>query len=95
MLFRDARPATGEFLKGFSEFFLHTLYPASSGSLTVDFDDCPPDADGSETVLLLLACGINDEYAHAFLRSARGHLQDTLPLYFKRPAPASLRTVAA
>lgn len=83
------QPETLEFLTGISQFFLHTLYPATSGSLPVNFDDCPPEANASECILLLLACGIDDDYGRTYLVHAHGPMADPLPLYVKRPPAAS------
>jgi hypothetical protein len=82
-IFREKRAGTEDRLKGLSEFFLHTTYPASSGNLTVNFDDCHDDDDETEIVLLLRACGIEDEYAHAYLNSSSGKMKDQFFFYFK------------
>jgi hypothetical protein len=85
----EKKAATLEFLTGLPEFFLHTLYPATSGSLPVNFDDCPEDANASECILLLLACGIDDDYGRTYLAHAHGLTADPLPLYVKQPPAIS------
>ena len=87
--YSERKPETLEFLTGIPQFFLHTLYPATSGSMPVNFDDCPREANASECILLLLACGIDDNFGRAYLAHAHGPMADPLPLYVKRPPAAS------
>ncbi len=86
--FPRREPATAQFLRGIPEFFLHTLYPVTDSSLTVDFDDCPGDANSSDAVLLLMACGVDDAYGRAYLHYVHGRAQDPLPRYLGAPRTA-------
>lgn len=54
-------------LDGVARFFLHTLYPTSTGHLCVNFNDSPLSADVTETVLLLIACGLGTPEASRYL----------------------------
>ncbi len=72
---------TQRFLPGFPEFFLHTLYPTPTGSLPVNFDDTRENASGADCILLLRACGVEDEYSRRYLLHARNEGEDPLPLY--------------
>lgn len=85
----ERKPETLEFLTGIPQFFLHTLYPATSGSLPVNFDDCAPEANASDCILLLFACGIDDDYGRTYLAHANGPMADPLPLYVKPPSATS------
>jgi hypothetical protein len=69
------------FLSGLPEFFLHTLYPTSTGSIPVNFDDTRENSTAADCILLLHACGITSEYSHQYLRHAQGEMEDPLPLY--------------
>jgi hypothetical protein len=93
-IFPGKQAGTEGHLKGVSEFFLHTTYPASSGSIPVNFDDCRFDDDQTETVLLLQACGIENEYSRAYLQHSVGRMDDQFSFYFpvleKRPLKAPL-----
>jgi hypothetical protein len=68
-------------LTGLPEFFLHTLYPTPTGSLPVNFDDTRENSTAADCVLLLRACGIDNEYGRKYLLHAQGVMEDPLPLY--------------
>lgn len=82
-IFPEKLSGTEERLKGLSEFFLYTTYPTSNGNRVINFDDCHDDDDETEIILLLQACGIDDEYAHAYLNFSGGKMKDQLSFYFK------------
>lgn len=65
-------------LNQIATYFLQTLYPTSSGFLTVNFDDAPPSVDVTETLLLLAACGIASPGAARYLAHVHTHPQGTL-----------------
>lgn len=83
--FSQRQPATVEYLRGIPEFFLHTLYPTKDGSLPINFDDCHIDANTSDAVLLLIACGVDDAYGRTYLQYAHGRIEDHLALYLQAP----------
>jgi len=61
-----------------ARFFLDTLYPTSRGSLTVDFNDCTLGVDATETMLLLIACGLGSPESDRYLELVHTHPQGTL-----------------
>lgn len=77
------------FVKGIAEFCLHTQYPASARNLVVNFEDCTETVDVTEMGLLLLACGVEDDYAYAFVENAHGPLGDTFPFYRPKQRPTA------
>jgi hypothetical protein len=79
--------ATQKYLTGLPEFFLHTLYPTSSGSLPVNFDDTRENSSAADNILLLRACGIDNEYGRKYLLHASGLVEDPLPLYVASVPP--------
>jgi len=80
-LFPQRKPCTRQFLIGMPEFWLHSLYPASSGSLPVNFDDCTSASTAADSVLLLRACGIDNAYSRVYLQHANGTMEDPLSAY--------------
>ncbi len=54
-------------------FFLQTLYPTSTGFLSVNFEDSSLHGDSTATILLLVACGLGTPDAARYL--ARVHTQ--------------------
>lgn len=73
-------------------FHLHTLYPTSTGFYTVNFGDSSLEVDSTETILLLIACGLGTPDASRYLKRVRTHPQGTLlsllRQYRKPAAPA-------
>jgi hypothetical protein len=84
--FPDRKAPRIEPLNHITTYFLQTLYPTSSGFLTVDFDDSPPSVDVTETLLLLAACGYASPDAARYLAHVHTHPQGTL-LSLLRQAP--------
>jgi hypothetical protein len=76
--FPDRKAPRIEPLSHIATYFLQTLYPTSSGFLTVNFDDAPPSVDLTETLLLLAACGFASPDAARYLAQVRTHPQGTL-----------------
>jgi oligo-alginate lyase len=88
--FPQRKAATMQFLTGLPEFMLHTLYPASTGNLQVNFEDCHIASTAADCILLLKACGVENEYGRAYLHYAHGPMQDPLPVYVpSSPSPAN------
>lgn len=65
-------------LAGLASFYLHTLYPASEGFYSVNFNDAVIQADCTETILLLAACGLGTPDAARYLRHLQTHPEGTL-----------------
>jgi len=63
----DRKAARMEPLEQLARYFLHTLYPTSSGFYTVNFNDSSLEGDSTETVLLLIACGLGTPEAGRYL----------------------------
>jgi oligo-alginate lyase len=76
--FPDRKAPSIESLNQIATYFLQTLYPTSSGFLTVNFDDAPPSVDVTETLLLLAACGFTNPDAARYLAHVHTHPQGTL-----------------
>ncbi|MGH8024500.1 MAG: heparinase II/III domain-containing protein, partial [Limisphaerales bacterium] len=75
-------------------FFLHTLYPTSRGFLSVNFNDSSLEIDSSETMLLLIACGLGSPQAGRYLDLVHTHPQGALfSLLRQFPKPPSLQDV--
>jgi oligo-alginate lyase len=72
-------------------FFLHTLYPTSTGFMTVNFDDAPPAVDVTETLLLLAACGLATPDASRYLSHVHTNPQGTLLTLLKPQTPPATR----
>ncbi|MGH7978248.1 MAG: heparinase II/III domain-containing protein [Limisphaerales bacterium] len=74
-----------------ARFFLQTLYPTSSGSLAVNFNDSSLELDSTETMLLLIACGLGSPEASRYLELVHSHPSGPLVSLLKRcPAPRAL-----
>jgi oligo-alginate lyase len=74
-----------------ANFFLQTLYPTSSGSLAVNFNDSSLEVDATETILLLIACGIGSPEAGRYLKQVHSHPSGTLVSLLKQwPVPIAL-----
>ena len=87
--FPHRKPARIARLEHLAEFFLQTLYPTSSGFLTINFGDSGLRADSSGSVLLLIACGLGTPAASRYLQLVSGTEPDTLSSLLRQfPAPA-------
>jgi hypothetical protein len=74
-----------------ARFFLHTLYPTSTGFYVVNFNDSSLGADATPTILLLIACGLGTPEASRFLEIVDTQPQSalfSLLRRYPRPAPA-------
>jgi hypothetical protein len=76
-------------LDGVATFFLHTLYPTSTGHMTVNFNDSSLNVDVSETVLLLASCGLGTPQASQYLKDVHTHPQYTLRTLLQLHAPGA------
>lgn len=76
--FPDRQAPRFEPLENIAAYFLQTLYPASSGPLTVDFEDAPLSVDVTETLLLLTACGFSSPDSARYLKLVRSAPKGTL-----------------
>jgi len=83
------KPAPVEPLDHLGRFFLHTLYPTSDGSYSVNFNDSSIETGSSETILLLMACGFGTPEASRYLELAHSQLQSTL-ISLLQPYPRPL-----
>lgn len=72
------KPAHQEPLDHVARFFLQTLYPASTGSYAVNFNDSSLNLDSTEIILLLIACGLGTPEATRYLELAHTHQQGAL-----------------
>jgi oligo-alginate lyase len=63
----DRKAARIEPLEHLAHYFLHTLYPTSSGAYTVNFNDSSLEGDSTTAVLLLIACGLGTPDASRYL----------------------------
>ncbi len=75
-----------------AHFFLHTLYPTSTGSYAVNFNDSSLKGDVTETILLLIACGLGTPEASRYLELVHTHPHRTLFSLLRqhpRPEPVS------
>lgn len=71
-----------------ASYFLQTLYPTSAGSYSVNFDDSPIAVDATETMLLLIACGLGTPDCSRYLEHVHTRPQGTLiSLLRQRPKP--------
>jgi hypothetical protein len=77
-----------------ASYFLHTLYPTSTGSLAVNFNDSLLKADSTPTILLLIACGLGTPEASRYLELVHTHLSGALlSLLRQYPKPPALTVV--
>lgn len=82
-----------EALENIGTYFLQTLYPTSSGFFTVNFEDAPPAADVTETLLLLAACGYASSDAGHYLDLVRSAPKGTLLTILRQfPRPSAQST---
>jgi hypothetical protein len=92
--FPDRKWPRIEPLENLASFFLQTLYPTSSGFLTVNFEDSSLETDSSATLLLLIACGLGTPEAARYLDLVRSSTNDTLlTLAGQHPRPTATKSV--
>jgi oligo-alginate lyase len=88
--FPERQAAHLEPLEGLAEFYLQTLYPASAGFYSVNFEDASLHGDVTETILLLAACGLGTPDGARYLRHVQTHPKGTLlDLLRQHPLPAA------
>jgi hypothetical protein len=86
--FPGRKPSHIEPLNHVARFFLHTLYPTSTGSYAVNFNDTLLKADATPTILLLIACGLGTPEASRYLELVHTHPQSAwFPLLRQYPQP--------
>jgi hypothetical protein len=91
-VFPDRKWPRIEPLEHISSYFLQTLYPTSSGFLTVNLEDSGLEADSSATLLLLIACGVATSEATRYLALVNSRTPDTLlTLVQQHPRPADVK----
>ncbi len=76
--FPGRQAAQLEPLNGVASFFLQTMYPAAAGFYSVNFDDAPLHLDATETILLLVACGLGTPDGARYLKLVQTHPQGPL-----------------
>jgi len=75
------RPAPSiSLLETAGDFFVHTCYPTSNGTLAVNFGDSSLNADGSRTLRLLEACGYVSQARRWYLNRMDRGLRDPIAL---------------
>ena len=74
----DRRPAHQEPLDHLANFFLHTLYPTSTGPYVANFNDTTLECDVTHTILLLIACGLGTPEAGRYLELVHTHPESAL-----------------
>ena len=85
------KPAYSEPLAHLASYFLHTLYPTSSGSYALNFNDSSMENDSTSLILLLIACGLGTPEASRYLELVHTHHQGAmLSLLRQYPAPPPL-----
>jgi hypothetical protein len=90
----DREPARMEPLEHLARYFLHTLYPTSSGFYSVNFNDSSLEGDASTTVLLLIACGLGTPEASRYLEIVKSRMQRAmLSLLQQYPRPSAAADV--
>jgi oligo-alginate lyase len=94
--FPDQKWPRLEPLEHVASYLLETLYPTSSGFLTVNFEDGAIGADSTATMLLLIACGIATPETARYLELVRNQPQDKsndtlLNLLRQYPQPAAMQ----
>ena len=88
--FPERKAPRVESLEHIATYFLQTLYPTSTGFLTVNFEDAPPAVDLTETLLLLAACGFSNPDAGRYLELVRSAPKGTLLTILQQfPRPTS------
>lgn len=61
-----------------ARFFLNALYPTSTGSMSVNFNDSSLVSDATETIMLLMACGLGSPESSRYLELVHTRPQGTL-----------------
>ena len=89
--FPGRKAAHMEPLDHIATFFLQTLYPTSTGFLTVNFEDAPMAVDVTETLLLLDACGLASEDVARYLAHVHTKPQGTLLTLLKPQSQPATR----
>ena len=88
--FPSRKAARIEPLEHIATYFLQTLYPASSGSFIVNFEDAPETGDLTETMLLLAACGYANPDGARYLQLIHSAPQGTLLTLLRQfPRPSA------
>lgn len=67
-----------ESLDHIATYFLHTLYPTSTGFYAVNFNDSSINADATLTIWLLIACGLGSNDGSRYLQNVHTDPQGTL-----------------
>ena len=84
-----------ESLDQLASYFLHTLYPTSSGPYALNFNDSSLENDSTSIILLLIACGLGSPEASCYLELVRTHQQGALlSLLRQYPGPPALTNVS-
>lgn len=65
-------------------YFLHTLYPTSTGFCAVNFNDSSLSVDVTLTIWLLIACGLGSNDGSRYLENVHTDLQGTLLTLLRR-----------
>lgn len=77
-------------LEHLASYFLQTLYPTSTGFLTVNFEDSSPASNSTVTALLLIACGIGTPEAARYLELVHNNSHNALLTILRQyPTPAA------
>jgi hypothetical protein len=85
--YSDRKPAHLEPLDHLARYFLQTLYPTSTGSYSVNFNDSSLKADVTSTILLLIACGLGTPEASRYLELAHTHPRGALFSILRQSSP--------
>jgi hypothetical protein len=81
-------------LNHLARFFLDTMYPTSKGFLAVNFNDSSLSPDGTEMMLLLIACGLGTPEASRYLELVHTHpVYAMIALLQHSPRPPALEDV--
>jgi hypothetical protein len=90
----DRTAARMEPLEHLARYFLHTIYPTSTGFYAVNFNDSSLEADSTTAVLLLIACGLGTPEASRYLNLVHSRMQRAmLPLLRQYPRPEAAADV--
>ncbi len=93
--FPKNKAAHMEPLDNLAHYFLHTLYPTSSGFYAVNFNDSSPESDSTTAVLLLIACGLGTPEASRYLELVHTRNNRVMrSLLRQHPKPAAATDVS-
>lgn len=93
-VFPDRKRPRIEPLEHLASYFVQTLYPTSSGFLTVNFDDSSIEEHSAMTVLLLIACGLGTPEAGRYLEFAPEQSEAALITLIRQyPPPAAQKNL--